>query len=66
MQNLTEQGISIIMISSEMPELLAMCDRIVVLGKGVVQDEFKMGEVDEIQLMQSASCVSDNNQKVEL
>lgn len=64
MQNLTEQGISIIMISSEMPELLAMCDRIVVLGKGVVQDEFKMGEVDEIQLMQSASCVSDNNQKV--
>lgn len=57
MQQLTEQGISIIMISSEMPELLAMCDRIVVLGKGIVQDEFNRGEVDEVRLMQSASCV---------
>lgn len=57
MQQLTEQGISIIMISSEMPELLAMCDRIVVLGKGTVQDVFSRGEVDEIKLMQSASCV---------
>lgn len=56
MQELTENGISIIMISSEMPELLAMCDRIIVLGKGVVQTEFKRSEADEIKLMQAASC----------
>lgn len=56
MQELTENGISIIMISSEMPELLAMCDRIIVLGKGVVQNEFMRGEADEVKLLQAASC----------
>ena len=56
MQQLTDNGISIIMISSEMPELLAMCDRIVVLGKGIVQGEFRRGEADEVKLMQTASC----------
>lgn len=56
MQELTDNGISIIMISSEMSELLSMCDRIVVLGKGVVQKEFSRGEADEVKLLQAASC----------
>ena len=56
MQELTDGGISIMMISSEMPELLAMCDRIEVLGKGVIQAEFSRGEADEIRLLQAASC----------
>ena len=56
MQELTDMGISIILISSEMPELLAMCDRLVVLGKGVVQCEMLRGEADEVSLMRAASC----------
>ncbi|MDO5399544.1 MAG: sugar ABC transporter ATP-binding protein [Eubacteriales bacterium] len=56
MQELTDMGISIIMISSEMPELLAMCDRLVVLGKGIVQREMVRGEADEVSLMRAASC----------
>ena len=56
MQELTDMGISIIMISSEMPELLAMCDRLVVLGRGVVQAEFRRGEADEVRLLRVASC----------
>lgn len=56
MQELTDSGISIIMISSEMSELLTMCDRIVVLGKGIVQKEFTKGEADEVKLLQAASC----------
>lgn len=36
MRQLTDSGISIIMISSEFPELLAMCDRIVCLAEGQV------------------------------
>ena len=56
MQELTDMGISIILISSEMPELLAMCDRLVVLGKGVVQCEMLRGEADEVSLMKAASC----------
>lgn len=55
MQELTEDGVSIIMISSEMPELLGMCDRIIVLGKGTVQAEFDRGEADEVKLLQAAS-----------
>ena len=56
MQELTENGISIIMISSEMSELLTMCDRIIVLGKGIVQREFARGEADEVRLLQASSC----------
>lgn len=56
MQELTDMGISIILISSEMPELLAMCDRLVVLGKGVVQCEMLRGEANEVNLMRAASC----------
>lgn len=56
MQELTDMGISIILISSEMPELLAMCDRLVVLGKGVVQREMLRGEANEVNLMRAASC----------
>lgn len=55
MQELTDMGISIILISSEMPELLAMCDRLVVLGKGVVQCEMMRGEANEVNLMRAAS-----------
>jgi ABC-type sugar transport system ATPase subunit len=36
MYELAAQGISIIMISSEFPELLAMCDRIICLAEGHV------------------------------
>ena len=50
------KGISIIMISSELPELLAMCDRFVVLGKGVVQDEMTKDEANEVNVLQKASC----------
>ena len=57
MQELTEKGISIIMISSEMPELLAMSDRILVLGKGVIKGEFQRGETNELQLMKVASSI---------
>ena len=34
MTQLGEEGKSIIMISSDMPELLGMCDRIVVISEG--------------------------------
>jgi len=40
MYDLVKDGISIIMVSSELPELLAICDRFVVLASGKIQDEF--------------------------
>lgn len=54
--DLASQGISIIMISSELPELIAMCDRFIVLGKGVIQTELTKEEANEVSIMRAASC----------
>ncbi len=53
--DLASKGISIIMVSSELPELLGVCDRFVVLGKGVVQAEFGREDATEITLLRAAS-----------
>ncbi len=55
MLDLSAKGICIIMISSEMPELVAMCDRFVVLGKGKVQKIMSKEEANEINLLKAAS-----------
>jgi len=55
MQDLVGQGISIVMISSELPELLAMCDRFVVLAEGKVADEFPKDEASEHRVMLAAT-----------
>ena len=36
MADLAEQGIAILMVSSDMPEILGMCDRILVLYEGIL------------------------------
>jgi len=38
--DLAAQGMAIIMVSSEMPELIGMCDRILVMANGKIQGEF--------------------------
>jgi len=40
MNSLVKNGISIIMISSELPEVLGMCDRILVMYRGKITGEF--------------------------
>lgn len=47
MGELAAQGYAIIMVSSEMPEILGMCDRIVVMCDGRVTGEFKRGEATQ-------------------
>jgi ABC-type sugar transport system ATPase subunit len=55
MLSLVKDGISIVMISSELPELLGMCDRFVVLAEGRVADEFSKAEASEHRVMQAAT-----------
>ena len=43
------------MVSSEFPELLSVCDRIIVLHEGRQDAEFLYGEADEETLMAYAS-----------
>ena len=54
-EQLAGRGVSVIMVSSEFPELLSVCDRIIVLHEGRQDAEFSYGEVDEETLMKYAS-----------
>ena len=51
MHALSQEGIGIIMISSEFPELLAMCDRIVCMAEGRVTASLDSHEADLETLM---------------
>jgi D-xylose transport system ATP-binding protein len=51
---LCAEGRAIVMVSSELPELMGICDRIVMLGKGRIGGTFKRDEATAEQLMASA------------
>lgn len=53
--DLCQQGIGIIVTSSELPELLTLCDRILVLCEGRQTGEFKRGEFSEHAIMEAAT-----------
>lgn len=55
MSDLAQQGIGIIMISSEMPEILAMSDRIVVMCEGRVAAILDRAEATQERIMAYAS-----------
>ncbi len=60
---LVSQGKSIIMISSEMPELLGMSDRVYVVNEGKIVGEFDKEEVSQEKIMK---CIIQNNWGVSL
>ena len=45
--NLAENGVAVIMISSEMPEIIGMCDRVVIMRNGKVTGELQKEELTE-------------------
>ena len=56
--SLAQTGLTIIMISSDMPELLGMCDRLMVLKAGkktgvLERDEFSQEKVLKLALLRS-------------
>ncbi len=55
MQQLTKEGVSIIMISSEMPELIGMSDRILIMGGGTVKGELDKCEFSQEKILDIAS-----------
>ena len=46
-----ENGIAVVMISSEMPEIIGMCDRVYVMRNGKVSGELEKEELSEDQLI---------------
>ena len=59
MNALAEQGKSILMISSEMEELLGMSDRIVVLHEGRVTGELQKNEFSQDKVLELASGITE-------
>jgi ribose transport system ATP-binding protein len=54
MHELTKQGVGVIMISSELPEVLGMSDRIMVMRQGTIVKELSRAEASEEVVMKYA------------
>lgn len=54
MGELVENGISIIMVSSDMPELIGISDRVLVISGGRITGEFSKDEISDTAIMQAA------------
>ena len=55
MRDLANEGKGILMVSSELPELLSVCDRIVVFGGGKIKAVFDAREATEEKIMLAAT-----------
>ncbi len=55
---LAKDGLGIIMVSSELPEILAIADRILVLARGGIAGEFIQSEATEEKLLKAAVTVN--------
>jgi len=58
---LADEGKSILLISSEMPELLGMCDRIYVMNEGEIAGELSREEASQESIMR---CIMRHNKEV--
>ena len=54
MNNMAQNGLAIVMMSSELPEILGMCDRIYVLKNGRIAGDFSKNEATEQLLLSKA------------
>jgi ABC-type sugar transport system ATPase subunit len=61
MNEFAKNGSGILLISSEIPEVLNLSDRILVMNNGSFTAEFKRGEATEEELLKYALCKVDKN-----
>ena len=60
-KNLVESGISVVLISSELPELMLLCDRILVMHEGEITGEVARREFDQELIMEYASNIKNDH-----
>ena len=58
--NLAKQGLAIILISSEMPEVMNMSDRMMIMREGHIMGELSHDEYDQERILKYAMGVSNN------
>jgi len=55
LSDLAGEGLAVLMVSSELPEVLGMADRVLVMYEGRVTGELSRAEADEERIMQAAT-----------
>ena len=60
MGELVAQGLSVIMVSSELPEILGMSDRVVVMREGRIARIFDNDGLDAVKLVETAAGIVEN------
>jgi ribose transport system ATP-binding protein len=53
---LTDEGVAVMVVSSELPELMQACDRILVMRRGQIVDEFSRNGFDEAKISMRAAA----------
>ena len=61
-RNLAYMGVGVIVVSSELPELLSICDRIIVMNEGKISAEFNAIEATEDKIIRAATIDVNENQ----
>ena len=54
MRNFAKQGMALILVSSELPEIIGMCDRVLVMGAGEIKGEFYRNEFTQDEVLSCA------------
>ena len=62
-ERLSREGVAVIVVSSDLPELTRLSDRIIVLRKGRIIKEFVEGVVTEEQVLRAASGIVEGGSK---
>ena len=53
--NLAREGMAIVLVSSELPEIINMCDRVYVVADGQIKAELERGELSQETIMNYAT-----------
>ena len=60
---LSREGVAVMVVSSDLPELTRLSDRIIVLRKGRIIKEFTEGVVTEEEVLRAASGIVEGSAK---
>lgn len=55
--SLAKQGVAIVLVSSELPEVLLLADRVIVMRKGEITSTMNYGEVTQEKIMENAIVI---------
>jgi rhamnose transport system ATP-binding protein len=60
MSELAAEGLSVIMVSSELPEIMGMSDRVIVMREGLIAGEFERASLDAETLVRRAAGIEEH------